>query len=89
MGATHDTLGLDAKVIDRVRATGSPASYDAGQELISEGDVDERLFLIESGAVEARKGGSVLRRVEAGDVVGKIAFLDAGRAPPRSAQWGR
>ena len=70
------TLGLDAKAIEWVRATGSPASYEAGEELIREGDVDERLFFIESGSVEARKGGAVLRRVEAGDVVGEIAFLD-------------
>jgi CRP-like cAMP-binding protein len=70
------TLGLDQTVIDRVKATGKPATYDAGQELIREGDVDERLFFIESGAVEARQGGVVIRRVEAGDVVGEFAFLD-------------
>jgi CRP-like cAMP-binding protein len=75
-GKLMSTLGLDAKLIDRVRATGKPASYEAGQELIREGDVDERLFFIESGAVEARQGGKVIRRVEAGDVVGEIAFLD-------------
>ena len=70
------TLGLDAKVIDRVKATGRPASFDAGQELIREGDVDERLFLLESGTVEVRKGAQFVRKVEVGDLVGEFAFLD-------------
>ncbi len=41
-----------------------------------EGEVDERLFLVESGTVEVVKNGQVVKRVTAGDVVGEIAFLD-------------
>lgn len=70
------TLGLDHRILDRVRAAGAALELADQQELIREGDVDQRLFLVEAGAVEVVKGGQPIKRVTAGDVVGEIAFLD-------------
>jgi CRP-like cAMP-binding protein len=85
------TLGLDARIVDRVRAMGAAMELADRQELIREGDLDQRLYLVESGAVEVIKGGQPVKRVTAGDVVGEIAFLDrrARTASVRAAGTAR
>lgn len=70
------TLGLEPRIVDRIRAIGAAMELADRQEFIREGDLDQRLFLVEAGAVEVIKEGQPVKRVTAGDVVGEIAFLD-------------
>jgi hypothetical protein len=55
----------------------------AGTTVFEEGDTGDQFFIIESGAVEVRHDGVLLRREEAGDYFGEIALL---RDVPRTAQ---
>ncbi|MGE4618575.1 MAG: cyclic nucleotide-binding domain-containing protein, partial [Planctomycetota bacterium] len=57
------------KVADRVE-------LPAGQQFITENDFEESLYLIESGQVEVERSGTILGTIDAGDVVGEIAFID-------------
>jgi len=68
--------GVAPAVVSRIRAAGALSSVVDGEAIIREGDVDDRLFLIEAGTVEVMRRGARLRLVGAGDVVGEFAFLD-------------
>ena len=77
--ATPEAL---APVVERSKVV----AFKAGETLIKEGDVDDRVFLIRSGAVAVSKlvgrRDTVLSYVQAGHYVGEIAML---MRTPRSA----
>ena len=76
------TATFEPKVVTRIRSVGKTINLEDGQEFIHEGEIDERLFLVESGTVQAYVSGAVVRTVSAGDIIGEFAFLDRR---PRSA----
>ena len=47
----------------------------AGQPIITEGEVGDRFYIIESGAVRRRSGRPTLSTAGAGDPFGEIALL--------------
>jgi HEAT repeat protein len=57
-------------------------TYLAGEPIVSEGEVGDRLCVVHSGRVEVKRGGHVLRQLGAGDYFGEMALFDDG---PRSA----
>ena len=57
------------RVADRIELS-------SGEEFIREGEFDESIFFIEVGEVEVIRGGARVGTVEAGDVVGEVAFID-------------
>jgi CRP-like cAMP-binding protein len=63
-------------VIKRVRAVGAIKDLADGEIFIQEGEVDDRLFLIEKGRVEVIIKEKHCAFIEAGDIVGEFAFLD-------------
>jgi len=50
--------------------------------VFAEGDPGRECFIVVSGAVELRKGSTVLARAAAGDYFGEMSFVDS---PKRSA----
>jgi len=64
---THDLIELDA---------------DSGTEVITQGDVGDRFYLIDSGQVEVIEDGVPCRDMGAGESFGEFALL---RGEPRSA----
>ena len=48
----------------------------AGQTLFREGETGADMYILESGAVEISRGGSVLATLEAGDFFGEMAILE-------------
>ncbi len=53
-----------------------PISYSAGEVLINEGASDSRLFILESGILEIRKGDKVICEIDAPNrIVGEIGLV--------------
>lgn len=59
-----------------------PVLYDAGTDVIRQGDVGDRYYVIERGRLAVSQGGELLRELERGDAFGEIALM---RAVPRTA----
>ena len=77
---------LSAETYRHLLDIAEPLSCPQGAVLISEGDESRTLFIVESGSlIVSKRTGSGERQlgiIEAGDVVGEIAFVDQR---PRSA----
>jgi len=73
---------LPQNLLDRLSDSGDRIEIEEGTEIIREGDFEESIYLIESGRVEVLRGGTVIGTIEAGDLVGEMAFIDRR---PRSA----
>jgi CRP-like cAMP-binding protein len=54
-------------------------TVDMGTTLITQGENAYELFVIEFGEAEVRRGGEVIRRLGADEVVGEIGVLATGR----------
>ena len=63
-----------------------PLDVDAGTEVVREGEPGDRFYLIDGGALEARVGGELRRRLERGDSFGEIALLRDTPGPRRSSR---
>ncbi|MCO5595859.1 hypothetical protein L7F22_049910 [Adiantum nelumboides] len=50
--------------------------FEAGQNIIVEGQAGDRFYLLEEGEAEAKKGGKVLMRYKRGDYFGELALLN-------------
>jgi MFS family permease len=59
-----------------------PVLYEAGVDVIRQGDVGDRYYVIERGRLAAGQGGQHVRELERGDAFGEIALM---RAVPRTA----
>ena len=86
----RDTVSVststDRGLLEALRSQGRPVRFRRGQALFSEGDIPERVFIIERGSVIVSRvaaGGReiVLGLCGVGDVIGDLAVLDGG---PRS-----
>ena len=69
-------MGLPARFAGIFRGVASKLDLAAGETFITEGDFDECIYYIESGSVEVTRGNESVGTIEAGDVVGEIAFID-------------
>jgi len=63
--------------IDEILNSSSITTYQPGETIITEGDVDNAFYILALGSAEVRKGGKALYRMEKGDCVGEIGFLSA------------
>ena len=65
--------------IDEIINASTMATYEAGSNIIMEGDIDNAFYIIALGSAEVRKGKKTLQRLDKGDCVGEIAFLTAAK----------
>jgi len=87
--------GLPERELDVIAGTASELQFDDGDELCVEGDFGHALFVLDSGTARVSAGGTVVREVGPGDVVGEIAVLASGRrtasvvatSPVRALAW--
>lgn len=63
-------------IIKLVKSVGTIRELSDGEVFISEGEVDEKLFLIEEGKVEVLSKDKHCAYISSGDIVGEFAFLD-------------
>ena len=73
---------FDAAQIEQLLWYLERLEVEPGDVLISEGNVDQSLFIVVRGAFEVTREGQLLAVLRSGNVLGELAFLDAR---PRSA----
>ncbi|PPE73908.1 serine/threonine protein kinase [Solimonas fluminis] len=73
----HFFDGFSDEEIDEILNASSMATYQAGETIIAEGDIDDSFYILALGSAEVRKGGKAIYRLEKGDCVGEIGFLSA------------
>jgi serine/threonine protein kinase len=64
----------DAEIWEILRAS-SWQDYDAEDDIIVEGDMDDCFYIIVNGDVQVMKGASVIRTLEKGDCFGEMGYL--------------
>jgi GNAT superfamily N-acetyltransferase len=82
--AAHADLfrGLDEGDMYHLARLGRVTSVGEGEVLVRQGEADDRLFILVSGAMRVFVDGVEVGAVAPGEAVGEVALLDAG---PRSA----
>lgn len=55
--------------------------HHKGEEIISEGQIDDSFFIIVDGNVSVKKGGRGLGRLESGDCFGETGYLEKAERP--------
>jgi len=73
----HFFDGFSDEEIDEILNASTMATYQAGETIITEGDIDDSFYILALGSAEVRKGGKAIYRLEKGDCVGEIGFLSA------------
>lgn len=73
---------LESEDLSRIAKAVVPRTFQAGQEIVKEGDQAVAFYVITKGKVELTKGGTSLGTMSAGDSFGEMSLLDGH---PRSA----
>lgn len=67
---------LPGDAIEALAEATEPAGYRAGQTVIDDGGIGDRLFLVVQGQVAVRKAGRTLALLGPGDYFGEMALID-------------
>src|SRR3954471_9918824 len=70
--------GLDDKHIDTLSRTFTDRTFNAGQDITSEGGGGVGFFIIEDGEAVVTVGGEERRTLGSGDYFGEVALIDEG-----------
>jgi CRP-like cAMP-binding protein len=62
-----------------VASIATELEVSSGQPVATEGDFGHALFAVESGTANVAIGGTTVRTVGPGDIVGEVAVLSSGR----------
>ena len=54
-------------------------SYAAGQEIVREGELDDRFYIIVSGQVDVQQNGNIVGSLHKGDCFGETSYVTAAR----------
>jgi PPM family protein phosphatase len=73
---------LDDRELRRVLQVTEVQTFQDGQLIVSEGDVDETLYIVLSGVVAVRRGDVLVKELMVGEHFGEMAMI---RSQPRSA----
>lgn len=67
--------------LERLAAIATERTFKAGEEIVTEGEAGDSMFIITSGDAEVLEGGAHLADLEAGDFLGEMAlFRDTVRS---------
>ncbi|MEC9476912.1 MAG: iron-containing redox enzyme family protein [Planctomycetota bacterium] len=69
-----DYISEDA--VGAIKKIGECRELPAGEQFIEMGEFDESIYFVESGKLEVFQTDEVIGSIEAGDVVGEMAFID-------------
>jgi eukaryotic-like serine/threonine-protein kinase len=65
--------------IREVLKASSWQSYATGEEIVKEGDMDERFYIVVSGGCQVERGNRPVGRLEVGDCFGEASYLPGAR----------
>jgi serine/threonine protein kinase len=65
--------------IDEIINACTMVTFQPGQPIIQEGEMDNAFFLLALGKAEVKKGGKVLHTLEKGECFGEVGFLTAAK----------
>lgn len=68
--------GIAPEEIERIRTLLGEASFEAGAQIIREGEPNDRIFFILEGRVRVSKGGISIVNLGEGDTFGEMELLD-------------
>lgn len=68
--------GLLPDEIESLRPLMGAATYEAGKDILREGDTNDRIYFILEGCVDIEKRGVSLVQLGEGDTFGEMEFLD-------------
>jgi len=74
--------GLKEKQVKVILNSGKELRFEAGKQIVKEGENGVGFYLIVDGSVEVRRRGKVLSKLGKGDFFGEMSLLDK---QPRSA----
>ena len=70
--------GLEQEQIERILALTKEETFEAGTDIIAEGNHSDKLRVILKGRVAVVKNGIILTELDEGDVFGEMEVLDVG-----------
>ncbi|HEX4872260.1 MAG TPA: serine/threonine-protein kinase [Nevskiaceae bacterium] len=75
----HFFEGFNDEEVDEILNASHLLTFQPGEEIIREGELDNAFYLIARGDAEVRKLGKPLHRLSRGDCFGEIGFLTAAK----------
>ena len=73
------TAGLPPNVRRRLAEVGKVRSYEAGEEIVREGETGTALYIILNGRTRVEQDGKVLGEMQTGDFFGELALIEEHR----------
>jgi CRP-like cAMP-binding protein len=73
---------IQQNYVDLLRRNADAESYQAGDTIFAEGDLADRMYIVDSGNVAISIDGQVVETVTPGHLFGELAVIDRN---PRSA----
>ncbi|MGA1461697.1 MAG: serine/threonine-protein kinase [Steroidobacteraceae bacterium] len=70
---------FSAEEIAQLMKAGSWREYGSGEEIVREGAIDDRFYVVVGGECEVRRGGELLARLVAGDCFGESGYVRGAR----------
>ena len=67
-----------AEIWEVLRAS-SMTDYPAGEEIVKEGEMDDRFYVIVSGSVAVMRNGNPVGQLDAGDCFGETSYVRGAR----------
>jgi len=67
-----------AEILEVLRAS-TWQNYDEGEEIVKEGEMDDRFYIIVSGSVAVMRGGVVVGQLDEGDCFGETSYVEGAK----------
>jgi predicted RND superfamily exporter protein len=71
--------GMSRREIKKAVLLSSMAEFEAGSNIITEGEQGSAMYMLLSGSAEVTLGGKLIKRLSQGDVFGEVGYIGASR----------
>jgi CRP/FNR family transcriptional regulator, cyclic AMP receptor protein len=67
---------IEERYVELLRRSGDPETFQTGERIFGEGDLADRMYLVDSGDVSLKVGDHVVETVGPGGLFGEMAIID-------------